>query len=171
MDEIVTQLVENGYPRAIALEAVAADNVDSYDMALAWIMENFQSEEDEEEEGEEEKDFKMVMVVRMDLKMGKGKIAAQCCHACLGLYRQNYETAKDRFDDWLSSGSAKVVCKTKSVEDLEQLQLLCASKSIPSFIVYDAGRTQIPAGSATVIAVGPGLVEEIDSICAKFKLL
>ncbi|RWW59037.1 hypothetical protein BHE74_00034045, partial [Ensete ventricosum] len=37
-------------------------------------------------------DFKMVgqyvMVVRNDLKMGKGKIAAQCSHATLGLYKK-----------------------------------------------------------------------------------
>jgi len=30
---------------------------------------------------DEEEPLKMVLVVRMDLKMGKGKIAAQCCHA------------------------------------------------------------------------------------------
>lgn len=33
-------------------------------------------------------DFKMVLVVRNDLKMGKGKIAAQCSHATLGLYKK-----------------------------------------------------------------------------------
>ena len=31
-------------------------------------------------------DLKMVMVVRTDLKMGKGKIGAQCGHATLGAY-------------------------------------------------------------------------------------
>uniref|UniRef100_A0A0A9DCY0 peptidyl-tRNA hydrolase n=1 Tax=Arundo donax TaxID=35708 RepID=A0A0A9DCY0_ARUDO len=33
-------------------------------------------------------DFKMVLVVRNDLKMGKGKIAAQCSHATLGLFKK-----------------------------------------------------------------------------------
>ena len=28
--------------------------------------------------------MKQVMVVRTDIKMGKGKIAAQCCHAAIG---------------------------------------------------------------------------------------
>ena len=28
------------------------------------------------------------MVVRTDIKMGKGKIAAQCCHAAIGAYKQ-----------------------------------------------------------------------------------
>jgi hypothetical protein len=31
---------------------------------------------------------KMVLCVRTDLKMGKGKIAAQCGHAVLGSYKQ-----------------------------------------------------------------------------------
>ncbi|MCD7465769.1 hypothetical protein HAX54_001878, partial [Datura stramonium] len=38
-------------------------------------------------------DFKMVLVVRNDLKMGKGKIAAQCSHATLGLYKKLHNRA------------------------------------------------------------------------------
>ena len=30
--------------------------------------------------------MKQAIVVRNDLKMGKGKIAAQCCHAAIGSY-------------------------------------------------------------------------------------
>ena len=35
----------------------------------------------------------MVLVVRADLKMGKGKIGAQCGHAVLGAYKQLFSTA------------------------------------------------------------------------------
>lgn len=31
--------------------------------------------------------FKMVLVVNMGLKMGRGKVVAQCCHATLGSYK------------------------------------------------------------------------------------
>ena len=58
-------------------------------------------EEDEEEEEDEGLDInslalneipgevRMTLVVRQDLKMGKGKAAAQCSHATLALYK-NY---------------------------------------------------------------------------------
>lgn len=50
--------------------------------------------DDEGEEDEDEEDYgeplKMILVVRQDLKMGKGKIAAQCCHAAVGAVQQLY---------------------------------------------------------------------------------
>ena len=33
--------------------------------------------------------MKQVMVVRTDLKMRKGKIAAQCCHGSIGAYKKS----------------------------------------------------------------------------------
>lgn len=39
---------------------------------------------------------KMVFVVRADLKMGKGKVAAQCGHAALGAYEQAMEVRRAR---------------------------------------------------------------------------
>jgi peptidyl-tRNA hydrolase len=52
----------------------------------------------------------MVMVVREDLKMGKGKIGAQCGHAALGCYKKartkasEYEFAGNCFDQWNKDG-------------------------------------------------------------------
>ncbi len=42
---------------------------------------------------------------------------------------------------------------------------------LPVYIVCDAGRTQIPAGSQTVLAVGPGPKSAIDKITGHLKLL
>lgn len=39
---------------------------------------------------------KMVLVVRNDLKMGKGKIGAQCGHATLGAYRMSCKKKSGR---------------------------------------------------------------------------
>ncbi len=53
--------------------------------------------ESEEEEEEEDVDrVKMVLVVRTDLEMGKGKAAAQCCHACLAAYESSLARRKHK---------------------------------------------------------------------------
>ena len=52
--------------------------------------------------------MKQVMVVRRDLKMGKGKIAAQCCHGSIGSYKR---TDSKLIKKWESDGYAKVVWK------------------------------------------------------------
>eukprot|EP00483_Globobulimina_turgida_P008667 UN08685 len=44
-------------------------------------------------------DLKMVIIVRKDLKMSAGKVAAQCCHGCLGvvmdIYNMQYQEHLD----------------------------------------------------------------------------
>ena len=44
-------------------------------------------------------EVKMALVVRDDLKMGKGKIGAQCGHATLGTFKRVEKWAKDS-DYW-----------------------------------------------------------------------
>eukprot|EP00349_Pseudokeronopsis_sp_Brazil_P001909 CAMPEP_0202958722 /NCGR_PEP_ID=MMETSP1396-20130829/2991_1 /ASSEMBLY_ACC=CAM_ASM_000872 /TAXON_ID= /ORGANISM="Pseudokeronopsis sp., Strain Brazil" /LENGTH=63 /DNA_ID=CAMNT_0049676917 /DNA_START=202 /DNA_END=393 /DNA_ORIENTATION=+ len=57
-----------------------------------------------------QEDIKMVLVVREDLKMGKGKIGAQCGHATLGAfeecskYAKKSEYWKKTFEKWCWEG-------------------------------------------------------------------
>ncbi|KAM3370994.1 hypothetical protein ACQJBY_018383 [Aegilops geniculata] len=67
-------------------------------------------------------DFKMVLVVRNDLKMGKGKIAAQCSHATLGLFKKLQQRAPKSLRRWERCGQVKVVVKVESEEDMLVLQ-------------------------------------------------
>ncbi len=51
-----------------------------------------------------------------------------------------------------------VVCVKIETED--EMDALCAAATaanIPSYIVLDAGRTQVEPGSKTVLAIGPGM--------------
>ncbi|PIK56816.1 putative peptidyl-tRNA hydrolase 2, mitochondrial [Apostichopus japonicus] len=43
--------------------------------------------------------YKMVLVVRQDLKMGKGKVAAQCSHAAVGCYKRAVSEKPDTLRD------------------------------------------------------------------------
>ncbi|KAF7836565.1 peptidyl-tRNA hydrolase 2, mitochondrial-like [Senna tora] len=115
-------------------------------------------------------DFKMVLVVRNDLKMGKGKIAAQCSHATLGLYKKLHNRAPKTLNRWEMCAQPKVVVKIESEEDMLVLQERAKSLKLPTHITIDAGRTQIAPNSRTVMAIiGP--VEVVDDVTGGLKLL
>ncbi len=56
-------------------------------------------------------------------------------------------------------------------DNSETLAAKAESLGIPNYIVVDAGRTQIAAGSETVLALGPGNVSEINQVTGNLKLL
>ncbi|KAG9392894.1 peptidyl-tRNA hydrolase 2, mitochondrial-like [Carpediemonas membranifera] len=122
-------------------------------------------------------DCKMVLVIRRDLKMDKGKVAAQCCHACLGVYRKAVKCALngdtdvgDALAGWLTFGQTKVTLQVPGADELNNLFDLAVEAGAPATIITDAGRTQIPAGSQTVLAIGPWPVDEVDQITGRLKL-
>lgn len=71
---------------------------------------------------------------------------------------------------WEASGQAKVALQVKSEEELLKLQEAAMSRSLTAKIIHDAGRTQIAAGSSTVLGVGPGPKSVIDQITGTLKL-
>lgn len=56
---------------------------------------------------------KLLMVVRNDLKMGKGKVAAQCSHAAVMAYASSQVNRPEIFAEWKKTGQAKVVVKVR----------------------------------------------------------
>ena len=112
--------------------------------------------------------MKQVMIVRTDLKMGKGKIASQCCHGSIGSYKK---ASPEKIRKWGSEAYAKVVLKVKTLDEITELKKLADINKIPNYLVVDAGRTQIPSSSVTVLALGPDEVEKIDKITGDLKLL
>ena len=59
----------------------------------------------------------------------------------------------------------------KSEEELELLQAQAVSLGIIAQVVHDAGRTQIAAGSATVLGIGPAPKSVVDKVTGGLKLL
>eukprot|EP01057_Protomagalhaensia_wolfi_P002736 Protomagalhaensia_wolfi_Nauph_80__2735@NODE_2861_length_964_cov_15_057297_g2245_i0_p1_GENE_NODE_2861_length_964_cov_15_057297_g2245_i0NODE_2861_length_964_cov_15_057297_g2245_i0_p1_ORF_typecomplete_len207_score22_17PTH2/PF01981_16/4_5e45PhoR/PF11808_8/0_17PhoR/PF11808_8/5_4e02IncD/PF17628_2/0_13_NODE_2861_length_964_cov_15_057297_g2245_i0313933 len=123
------------------------------------------------ESADSDDDLKMVLCVRTDLAMGKGKIAAQCGHAALGLFQKCQRRHFGQLEKWQRQGQAKVVLKIKDEPEMHQLYAAALQAKVPAFIVHDAGRTQIASGSATVLAVGPASTSLVDSITGHLKLL
>ncbi|KAF9975010.1 hypothetical protein BGZ73_001463 [Actinomortierella ambigua] len=116
-------------------------------------------------------EYKMVLVIRTDLGMGKGKAAAQCCHACLANYRELAAKQPSTLKRWeYYSGQAKVTLKIDSEEDMLKLQQHARKVGLAAHSIRDAGRTQIAAGSRTVLAVGPGPISVINQVTGHLKL-
>ena len=122
-------------------------------------------------------EVKMVLVARTDLGMGKGKIAAQCSHATLANYIALQEASSSAATThpivarWQRHGQPKIVTQVSSLDALEELQARAMSLGLAASVIHDAGRTQIAAGSATVLAVGPGPKSVVDQISGGLKLL
>lgn len=115
--------------------------------------------------------YKMLLIVNMELKMGKGKIAAQCGHATLGNYKLSRKYARTALYWWEVTGQAKVTVKAEKETEMNDMLQIAKAIGLVCYIVEDAGRTQIAAGSKTVLAIGPAPASMIDPICSHLKLL
>lgn len=140
-----------------------------------------------------EEETKMVLVVRKDLKMGSGKVAAQCAHAAVANVEMLYSLGRicdesghgtatlsgsstrpsvwhDWFCAWRVSGYAKVVVQCADENELLEIARKSKEAAVPYYVVRDAGRTQVLAGSKTVVAVGPAPKSLVDTVTGHLKL-
>ena len=113
---------------------------------------------------------KLVLVINNDLKMGKGKIAAQAGHASVTATLKAGEHRPTTLDSWLKSGQKKVCLKSNYV-DLTELESKAKANGIQTVRITDAGKTQIPSGSLTVIAFGPDNEDILHGLTGHLKLL
>jgi len=116
---------------------------------------------------------KLVLVVRSDLGMTKGKIAAQCSHATLACYKTlvRADPSHPVLKRWERLGQAKVALKIDSEDDMLMLQAQAISLGLCAQVIHDAGRTQIASGSATVLGIGPAPKSKINEVTGHLKLL
>ncbi|XP_041864993.1 peptidyl-tRNA hydrolase 2, mitochondrial [Melanotaenia boesemani] len=115
-------------------------------------------------------EFKMILVVRNDLKMGKGKVAAQCSHAAVSAYRQVQRRNPELLKQWEYCGQPKVVVKAPDEDTMIDLLGHAKEMGLTVSLIQDAGRTQIAPGSRTVLGIGPGPADLIDSVTGDLKL-
>lgn len=114
---------------------------------------------------------KMVIAVRRDLDMGKGKIAAQVAHAAVmcALRAEKYE--KKLFREWIREGQKKVVIRVDNQSALLELKRRLDIMGIMNEIVTDAGHTQIEPGTITCLGIGPVEEEVIEPVTGEYSLL
>ena len=114
---------------------------------------------------------KLVCVVNQGLNMGKGKIAAQVGHASVQAFLSAGVSHPLHVERWLATGQKKICVKVPDGDRFPSLIALAKQANVPYHLVHDAGHTQIPSGSQTVLALGPFDEEALDGITGELKLL
>lgn len=111
-------------------------------------------------------DLKQAIVVRTDLKMGKGKIAVQVSHASVAAAdKSKYKKA------WMGQGMKKAVLKCSGEKELFEIMHFAKDYCLPTILIEDAGHTQVVSGTRTCVGIGPAPVADIDKITGHLKLL
>jgi len=116
-------------------------------------------------------EYKQVILIRTDLKMGTGKKCAQACHASVTAADIVRVQDKKTWKQWMNSGQKKVILKINNIEEMNEITRKLRTKKIPYFVVKDAGLTQLPPGTITAVGIGPVKSEIIDEITGHLKLL
>lgn len=115
-------------------------------------------------------EMKQMLVIRKDLNMRKGKIAAQAAHASLGATISNLEDP--RVKQWLSGKFTKIAVSVDSEGELLYIYNQAKEAGLITALITDAGLTEfnlIPTN--TCIAIGPDTPENLSPITGHLKLL
>ncbi len=115
--------------------------------------------------------YKQVIAVRIDLGMSKGKLAAQVAHGAVTAAERARVTKQEIWRSWMREGQKKIIVKVTSEEEIHELRRLAITSNLPQAIIQDAGMTELPPGTVTVIGIGPGKTETIDEVTGDLKLL
>ncbi|KAL0950872.1 hypothetical protein HGRIS_007631 [Hohenbuehelia grisea] len=141
-------------------------------------------DDDEEEDGDEAaldvdiaaiqagamEPCKMVLIVRTDVAMSPGKVAAQCSHATLACYKALAKKNPKLVKHWERTGQAKIALKAKSEDELQELEALAKSLNLCARSIQDAGHTEVDPGTTTVLGIGPAPVALINQVTGKLRL-
>jgi PTH2 family peptidyl-tRNA hydrolase len=116
-------------------------------------------------------DFKQVIVVRQDLKMGKGKLAVQVAHAAVSSAETTRKYKSEWFDSWIRANQAKICVKVEGERELRLLKDRLDETGIPNSLIQDAGLTQLEPGTTTCLGIGPTPSSLADRFTGDLKLL
>ena len=134
----------------------------------------------------------MIIVMRRDLKMRKGKIAAQAGHACIdailmALSKEgrlnDFETTNDGIalrdtdksttplSDWFKYGCAKICVYVDSEEELMNIADKAKEKDIIAAVITDAGMTEFHGvPTKTCLALEPLPTDVADELTGNLPL-
>lgn len=127
---------------------------------------------------------KQIIVIRKDLNMSPGKLAAQVSHASLGCITNlmKKEICEDSIDyilnvsnnkaleEWISGRFTKVILYVKSEQALLNLKEKADQNNIINCLIKDAGFTEFDKPTYTCLGLGPDYPINLDKITKKLQL-
>ena len=115
--------------------------------------------------------YKMVLIVRGEIRLTPGKAAVQVAHAAVMLSELASRKSPREWDAWRAEGQKKIALVVPTLTDMEELERAARARKLPTVFVEDAGLTEVPPGTRTVLGIGPARSELIDPITGKLPLL
>lgn len=134
------------------------------------------------------KEVKQYLIIREDLNMSTGKIAAQAAHASskiffdkmkkeirtpgLGAstYLYSFEASEEEML-WIEGQFTKIVKKVKNENQLLKTYNEAKQSGLNVSLILDAGLTELEGENYTAIAIGPNYVEDCEPIVKKLRNL
>lgn len=111
--------------------------------------------------------MKQVIIVREDLNMPHGKLAAQVAH---GSVTNILNTTAEDVYEWFNNSQPKVVLGVGSLTGLMKYAALASQAGLCVNVITDEGRTVFNEPTATCCAIGPAPIEAIDAITGRLRL-
>jgi len=112
--------------------------------------------------------YKQIILVRKDLKMSQGKIAAQSSHASSEC---TLRSDKSNLENWRKSGMKKIILRVESLDELLKIKEEANKNNLTTSLIKDAGRTELEPGTITCLGIGPDLDEKFKKLTSNLKLL
>lgn len=113
-------------------------------------------------------EYKQVILIRDDLKLPKGKMAAQAAHASVDAV---LKASKNDLSAWKMQGQKKIALKVADDKELFRYIQQAKDMGLTTSVITDAGHTVVEPGTVTCGAIGPNEESKIDLISAKLKMM
>jgi len=116
-------------------------------------------------------EYKLIVAVRSDLGLSKGKTAVQVAHAAVSCAMAAQKQYPKLMERWLEEGQRKVVVRVPGVKEIFELKKMAGKMDIVSYVVTDAGLTEVEPGTVTCIGLGPDKESILDPFTGGLKLM
>lgn len=116
-------------------------------------------------------EYKMCIVLRLDLGMSTGKLIAQASHAAVGASELGKKENHKAWVRWRDEGGKKVALEAESLEEIQELIAKADELDVVRVVIQDAGLTEVPPGTVTALGLGPDRADVIDKVTGSLPLI